>query len=1119
MNQKKLLSSRFRASRPRGFALIITISMMILLALLAVGLLTLSSISLRSSGQGEDRQIAQANARLALTLALGELQTTLGPDARMSARAETLGKDPRAGGTVSPNTPEAWWVGVSHTDGETAIDSKRDIAWLVSGLKGTAPDSGLTDPVPMIDQGSLDLTLTGNQPIQAGRVSVEREGKTTGAYAWFVDDNGMKAQLAASHQSVHNDNPENASGGVLPASYKPDILEQMSPIGAASDEEIFRLGSNKDLELIDLPRATVRNKFFSYTTCSQGVLSDTRNGGLKKDLTIAFENDSVFSKVFPSNSPDKYLLIDPDKRPKELDDNGYIHWAIFKDYYNLKKSIKKVQGKDSLHINTFDKRTTGFLNGNTAIARGESGPHSLNHRGLIYDKPDYFSDGNEYGNNPIFPLLAHLQQNSWIQYNAADRSIETHVQLWTSHYNPYNIGIRVFTDRKNGRDTGPRVINYPLPLVSVSGLFTRVDTLNRKLQAHAPGDLVIPPGRSQVFGFSTNEEIGQEIDDRLYSEKVKDLTVESVKGTYSLRSSPPTTVSVTTEFYSTQPVFVHGCDHKGGDYEAAQAFYAPLAWDKITSGAGSLSTNVRKATPAASLAGVPRESPGKRIVQSLSLSELNSNSMVSHAFSLRTTREPGSRLRPLVDGNIRAQWNNPRWDSPLNIGTLATYSDNTGVAEDRFVPMNNSNPPLGYSFLGAGRTPADGTDQLILFDVPRRDLVSLGQLQHAAAGRFSYEPSYIVGNSYANPRIPLDQWDTSVSDTFSTADRGLSNSKISGSFSLYDASYLVNETLWDSYTFTTIPQEDDNYGGGDVSSSNLAELLDRSILLPNPRFIPYEPAGSKFDTATLSDAGTADTGSFFHNAGHLLVDGAFNINSTSVDAWEAFLTGTYKLPIAKVDENGRLISGFTPTDGVRFPRCARTYGDGMKTASIDENYWIGFRELTQTEVRDIATALVDEIKERGPFLTLSSFVNRSLESNDTGKSGPLQAALDQTVNKDLDNDYEDPADTTKFPNIADGSTQGAGFPGQLLQGDILQALGPYMTVHSDTFTIRAYGEAQDAAGNVTASAWCEAVVQRHPEPMAVMGAKSANEELANPTSPFGRTFRVISFRWLNPKEV
>lgn len=1108
-------SSRNRfAIRHRGFALIVTLSLMILLTVIAVGLLTLSSVSLRASNQGASMKVAQANARVALMLALNELQIHLGPDARMTARAETLSKDARAGGPVSAMTPEAWWVGVSHTDGLTKLNSGRDIAWLVSGLKGSGPSNGLNDPVRIIDSGSLDLTLTGGQPIQAGRIQIQNPAnQTTGACAWMVDDNGMKAQLASLHPDVRNDSASNPSGGVLPASYKPDILDQMGAISSATDEQILRLGSNRDLALIGLPQATVRSKFFSYTTNSLGILSDTKNGGLKKDLTTAFENSSVFSRVFPASKPDKYQLIDPAKRPSELTANGYIHWGIFRDYYNLKKSIKKVQGVDSLHINTFSKETTGILTGSTTLSKGIRGPHSLKQNGLLYSSPDYFPDGNEYANNPIFPVLALLQQNSWLEYNATAKSLETHIQLWTSHYNPYNVGIRVYTDA----GSGPRVINYPLPLISVSGVFTRVDTLNRKLQAHAPGDIVIAPGRSQVFGFSSNKSIGEEIDDRLYSEKVKDLTFESVKGTYLLKTPLPASVDVTTEFFNTQPVFVLGCDQKNGDYEGGQAFLAPFAWERISAGSGSLGAIVASATPAASLVGVPKDRPGKKIVQTLSTAQLNSNSMVSHAFSLRTTREAGSRLRPLIDGNIRAQWNNPRWDSSLNLGNLATYSDTLGVADDKFVPMNTSTPPLGYSYLGGGHTPGDGADRVILFDVPRRDLVSIGQLQHAAAGRFSYEPSYIVANSYANPRIPLDQWSASITDTFSTAARGLSEWKISGNFNLYDSSYLVNETLWDSYTFTTLSQEDDR---GAIDTPAYSSLLARTSMLPNSRFIPYEPKGSKFDKDTLTEVGSATAGSFFHNAGHLLVDGAFNINSTSVDAWEAFLSGTYKLPVARINASGGLISGFTPTDSVRFPRCGRNFGDGMKTSDIDDSYWTGFREITQSEVRTIATQLVDEIKTRGPFLTLGSFINRSLKNDETGRSGPLQAALDKTVNKDIDNDFEEATDTSRFPNISASSTQGAGFPGQILQGDVLQALGPYMTVHSDTFTIRGYGEARDSSGKISAATWCEAVVQRQPEPvMSGTTAKPILEELANPSSPFGRKFNILSFRWLDPREV
>lgn len=60
-------------SRNRGFPLIVTISLLVLLTLIGVGLLSLSSVSLRSSSQGDAAQIARANARLALMMAIGQL--------------------------------------------------------------------------------------------------------------------------------------------------------------------------------------------------------------------------------------------------------------------------------------------------------------------------------------------------------------------------------------------------------------------------------------------------------------------------------------------------------------------------------------------------------------------------------------------------------------------------------------------------------------------------------------------------------------------------------------------------------------------------------------------------------------------------------------------------------------------------------------------------------------------------------------------------------------------------------------------------------------------------------------------------------------------------------------
>ena len=117
---------------PPGFALVVTVSLMVLLALLAVGLLSLSMISLRTSSASNAVGEARSNARLALMLALGDLQKHTGPDKVITAPGAILGASPTRGRLTG-----VWnsWDPFNSAAGAPDYDDAKQSsfrAWLVS---------------------------------------------------------------------------------------------------------------------------------------------------------------------------------------------------------------------------------------------------------------------------------------------------------------------------------------------------------------------------------------------------------------------------------------------------------------------------------------------------------------------------------------------------------------------------------------------------------------------------------------------------------------------------------------------------------------------------------------------------------------------------------------------------------------------------------------------------------------------------------------------------------------------------------------------------------------------------------------------------------------------------
>ena len=197
--------------------------------------------------------------------------------------------------------------------------------------------------------------------------------------------------------------------------------------------------------------------------------------------------------------------------------------------------------------------------------------------------------------------------------------------------------------------------------------------------------------------------------------------------------------------------------------------------------------------------------------------------------------------------------------------------------------------------------------------------------------------------------------------------------------------------------------------------------------------------------------------------------------------------------------------------------------------------WSGFANLTDSQIDNLAKAIIDENKARfgiltrterdaapntpglrlfggltqarTPYLSLSEFINRFLTADSwTNRSGALQAAIlraDQAYATGL-SDRLFSSLTDRKVSVSSLSTPTAGFfpypenievsaqagssrthtamgaPGNLLQSDLLQSLGSAITTRSDTFTIRCFGEATQSSGE-TGMAWMEVLVQRVPE--------------------------------------
>ena len=185
-----------------------------------------------------------------------------------------------------------------------------------------------------------------------------------------------------------------------------------------------------------------------------------------------------------------------------------------------------------------------------------------------------------------------------------------------------------------------------------------------------------------------------------------------------------------------------------------------------------------------------------------------------------------------------------------------------------------------------------------------------------------------------------------------------------------DHSFYLNRSLLDGYFLS-------GYNAQPTATSENPEMRARSTPFVyslsdsekqgNPRLVSYYRDGQWSETEYGSSTGlTNEQGRYQSLAGDLLVDGAFNINSTSVDAWIAQLSSLRGQGLKRASGADVPVSP-NETPVVRF-----------LNEPDNSNSWNTLRKLSDEEISDLAKSMVKEVKLRGPFLSFSDFVNRRL---------------------------------------------------------------------------------------------------------------------------------------------
>lgn len=1202
--------------------------MLALISLLVLASVQLSSLELSSSKRNHAEQVARANARLALEIALSQLQLYTGRDQVTTCRADLIdGRDTPLStadeGIDHPFYTLAFQTAPIDVDHDNygkgvflrvpkklpaCLVSSNEAFDLLSTKQKSYPDGYVTPWTRLDSDKSVAIATADNSITRVPLVQLPEIQNLSGNYAYWVADENLKARINLGNETEDTDSglestnlkifnniraPSSVGRAHAGTDETAGFLDQLiTPKKHITPASIAVLG--------ELQTKGIQQTRSDFTTYSRSVLCDLKHGGLKKNFTAACAlNDNEFIDLTnhtgkESSQASPVFLYQKWSFPSESENLSYSHypgspWELFRSYLrrpefepnltgeqpavlsHLGNSAHKLdhywQHTDKSYIPPLSAR---LVRRSPVLLRLQVGiDYSINYSGLIIDAPT-----NSQWHQ--FELRQHFlpQISYWNPYNVdlfVSEPIDYHIYLdrnWSSgshdtmmrmHF-PENTHWKYSTPLTDQwiDKVGTESLTYPFHHRESSAPKTELS----RCSFHIP-PFSLEAGKTTLFQAPDNNRLLRYKKSQMNQLEPITDKLRSGNSFYSKNMTLRVSAESTPDYQSAIPELeILRYPAEGGRKNTRLHVTNASSFQRINWNFASVSEkSALRFTPTL-------------VSDSEALPQSDSNGTHSPKFTGVVIRksphidhyQPQNVHWKTTQGSINSNAYTAPWSLfyQSNASRYGAFGAKAGEATSFSSPpqyltgiilgssqlLQTDLTSDGQSFVGYSDTFASGTNKSVQIAIPRHETrcfspAHLNQIntskwlsnynadQSNASATDALTADFSIGNSFCSPHIPPQKTSATVYD------KNAYSSDLTSSH--YDTSFRYNDALWDRYFFT---------GLRDGESASVKELKEN---IPSKHLSILQ--GADIDSLTCPH----------RSASKYLLEGGFNINSTSVEAWKTVLGST----VGKQTANSEISCELTP-----FPRLQYSKGSAYSTPPTDptdKSYYSGesYRALTKDEITTLAENIVIQNKLRGPYATLAQFVNRSLSPTHHYRhidsvatidrdavcyEGPIQAAINASningaflkdnsnypeeleADEDIVADYE----AGKINPKALKYHTGYGSPGTLTQSDILYRIGHMLTARSDTFIIRAYGDCRDFSGEILARSYCEAVVQRLPdyvssevpsetppnvwklnakEPLPINGSSAPNQNLTNISKKLGRRYVIVQFRWLNPKEI